>query len=272
MGEYKVKVKCMPLKIFVSSEMKTESDKERRKAAIDEIMELGHIPVVFEDWPARPLPEGSNLIEFCKEKVATSDIFFIVVDDIVSKAIDAEHEAALENIGPNKMFYYFTKSIKRDDRVKQLWSYAKNGYIAKEVSDAIELRQEIKRSIASYIEDALKKEKKISEIIFDESLDLEPDEEWHQEFRLEKGDVITITCIADEKFYAGFFSREEYIQRRGGGGLGMFDFTYGTDMPQCTAKIAIQEGDDYYLVIRVGVWSDEAEIYVKVRCDRNGKN
>ena len=43
----------VPLKIFVSSEMVTKIDKERRKAAINEIAELGHIPVVFEDFPGR---------------------------------------------------------------------------------------------------------------------------------------------------------------------------------------------------------------------------
>ena len=87
--------------------MESEEDKMRRVAAKNEITDLGYIPILFEDWPSRPLPGDSDIIEYCMENVKDTDIFIIIVDDEVSQAMDEEHNAALEHLGPKKIFYYF---------------------------------------------------------------------------------------------------------------------------------------------------------------------
>lgn len=88
---------------------------------------------------------------------------------------------------------------------------------------------------------------------------------------MEKDDNVTITCTGDENFYACFFPREEYISKRGGGGSGIFGFPFGTDEPQFTEKVTIPSDDDYYLVLRVGVFSGSARVSVKVTHLRRAK-
>jgi len=259
------------LKIFVSSEMKNHEDNERRAAAIEEIRELGHFPVVFEEWPSRKLPEGSTVVKHCKNEVVSSDIFMIIVDDDVSPAMKAEHKAAIEHIGPGNMFYYFTKKSTRTSAANGLWKRASKGYILKVFETNEELRKEIKRSLASYAKDMLKR-KKTTKILMDKTIKLDADEEFHEEFELEKGDVITITCISEYEFYAGFFPREEYIRRRTSGIFGAFNFELFTNTPEYTKKVKIKEDDDYYLVIRVGVFGGGVfsipKIHVKVKCEK----
>ena len=241
--------------------MKSEEDKERREAITKEIKELGHIPIVFEKWPSRPIPKGASVIDLCRNKVASSDLLFLIVDDDISEAMEEELNAALEFLDSEKIFYYFTKNCKRSSKGDSIWEKAKNGYILKEFTSPTELRKEIKLSIASYMEDALivKREK---EILIDEEIELESEEEEHLEFELNEGDIITITCMGNDNFYAGFFSREEYIKRRG---PNTFDFSFGSDSPQFTTKGRITEDDDYYFVIRVGFFTGTTTINVKIK-------
>lgn len=256
----------MPLKIFVSSEMKTQKDMDIRMSAIDELRELGHIPIVFEDWPSGPLPFGINIKQHCERQVADSDIFFMIIDDTVSNPMDAEHKAAITKLGRNKIFYYFTDDKNRDDKAIQLWSNASKGYIIKTFNDTSELRKEIKKSIGQYIDDVLGKKEKKSGIIFEDELQIQGNQEWHENFEFKKGDIVTVTCTGDEKFYADFLHREKFID---GCSDGAFKFEWYSDRESFTKKAKIPEDDDYYLVIRVSHWNEYTNVKVKVRLERN---
>jgi len=245
--------------------MKDQNDLDRRKAAIEEVKELGHQPIVFEDWPSRSLPKETTLITYCEEKVASSDILIIIIDDDISDAMEAEHDAALNSLGEDKIFYYFTTNKKKTLKAMKIREKAKHGYIIKEFESLIELRKEIKRSIASYIDDVIEIKRKKSEILVDEEIKIGSGKEKEYEFELNKGDVVTITCMGNGKFYAGFFNREDYIQRRSAGIGGAFGFNFGDDCPEYTTKVDIPEDDDYYLVLRVSVLSGTTRIRVKVR-------
>lgn len=258
----------MPTDMFVASEMDTREDKKRRRAAVEEIEELGHNPVYFERLPGRPLPSDQYPIDKCRELVRKADIVIAIIDDTVSEGMEAELDEATESLGEDKIFYYFTETGERDAKARRLWKLAKKGCIMKEFRNVRQLRKEIKRSIASYLEDALRvAPKKTSEMLMDKVIGLDPDEEWEEEIELERGDIITVTCTADESFYADFLPREEYVQQRTSGVLGSFGFPFGSDCPQFTKRVKIPEDDDYYLVVRVGVFSGTARIRVKVRCD-----
>ncbi len=127
------------------------------------------------------------------------------------------------------------------------------------------MKQEIRKSIASYAEDALVAGSK-AEILVDETVKVESEEEvdWRLE-DLRRGDVITVTALADENFYAGLYSREGFVTRRKSFLGEALDFPFATDKPQFTKRLIINEDDDYYLVIRVGFFSGTTHIEVKVK-------
>jgi len=127
----------------------------------------------------------------------------------------------------------------------------------------------IKHALKDFIPEIMRpifQQKEIQNVLTDEIIKMKPDEEWHKNFELKKGSAITITCVSNMNFYTGFFHRDEYIKNRKAGILGTFNFEFGGDRPQYTKKMVIPEDDDYYLVIRVGVFSGNAEIHVKVKC------
>jgi hypothetical protein len=88
--------------------------------------------------------------------------------------------------------------------------------------------------------------------------------EWHSKaIPLRAGDVITVSALADHKFYAGLFGRDEYFEKRKAA-AGAFAFEFGTDKPQWTTRREIPLSDDYYLVFRVGVFTNKTTIRGKV--------
>jgi len=251
----------MALKIFVSSEMRNAEDQMRRREAIKEIESLGHIPVYFEGLPGRPFQGDEDVDRKCRAMVRESDILTVIVDDTVSEAMEREISEARRSLGVGRMFYYFTRNASRDKTATALWNSAKEGYILKEIESPAELRREIKRSLASYIDDVFSSSGPAEDVLLEKTFALKSDEEQHEEFEFSKGDVVTVTCTADENFYAGLFPREEYIKKRSN----PFSFSFGTDKPQYTTKVEIPEDDDYYLVLRVGVFSGTGRIRVKVK-------
>ena len=88
-------------------------------------------------------------------------------------------------------------------------------------------------------------------------------EEWHSKaIRLRAGDVVTLTCTSSQRFYAGLFSRKEYAKRKGAVG-GAFDFLPGSDRRAFTARVQIDSEDDYYIVLRVGIFSSRQSIHLR---------
>jgi hypothetical protein len=104
-----------------------------------------------------------------------------------------------------------------------------------------------------------------------ESIELAPGKERHIEFHLRGGDVLTVTCKARSKFYAALLSRDAYTARIGGGGPDTFGFKFGTDAQGFTDRIEAAVLDDYYLVLRDGVFSPRVHIETKVDILRRGK-
>lgn len=91
---------------------------------------------------------------------------------------------------------------------------------------------------------------------------LNTDREWHSKpIRLKEGSRVTITATSRQNFYAGLFPRDEYIQRASA--RGPFSFPFGADRASFTKVYDIEETDDYYLVFRVGVFSQPQTIHVR---------
>jgi len=76
---------------------------------------------------------------------------------------------------------------------------------------------------------------------------------------------------ARTKFYAGFFTREEYASNVNADGPGMFHFVCGTDGKVFTTQVPIEAEDDFSLVLRNGVFSPRAQISVQVSLRRAGR-
>jgi hypothetical protein len=259
----------MPMKVFISSEMTTVDDKRWRKAAIKEIDEIGHDPIFFENLPVRSFEGDQNACDKCRAMVRNSDLLIAIVDDTISDGMKIEIDEALKMLGEKKIIYYFTNKGMRDSKADEMWEMAKNGYLLKEILTPSALRKEIKKSIASYLEDALKSRKEQSSIIYNESIKLPPDYEFHKSFDLKKGDTITVTCLGTSHFYFGFYPRNEFVTLRKKD-MGMFGFEPGTDDCQFTKEIKIEKNDDYYLVLRRSMWQpDSTEVQVKIKCERN---
>jgi hypothetical protein len=261
----------MPLKVFISSEMGTSDDKERRKAARAAIEDkTGHIVYCFEKLPGRPLQDDQNPVGKCLQMVRESDILIGIIDDTVSSVMIKELKEAVAALGQKRIFYYFTANGARDDKAKALWKHAKKGYIIKEFETSEELGDQIIQSLASYIEGALSETRPITQTLIDEETKIRSEEEKEWELEdLKKGDILTITCKGNENFYAGVFQREEFINKRSAGIGGAFNFPFGSDRPQFTKKLTIIEDDDYFLIIRVGYFSGTARIDIKVKCRRS---
>lgn len=84
---------------------------------------------------------------------------------------------------------------------------------------------------------------------------LDSGEEWHSEpYELREGDIVTLSCRGNDKFYAGLFPREDYYELRGSEG-GAFGFEFGTDRRGYTERVKVPEDEEYYIVLRVGVFT-----------------
>lgn len=105
-------------------------------------------------------------------------------------------------------------------------------------------------------------------VLLDREIGLSPGGEWYSEpFSLKAGDVVTVSSTSDENFYAGFFPREAFHRRYGRRGE-PFVFEYGTDSAAYTRRLRIPEDDDYYLVVRVGVFSGAGRVKARVVRER----
>ena len=96
------------------------------------------------------------------------------------------------------------------------------------------------------------------------TIKLKPDEEnYIGPIKLKRGVIATISCTGDRLFYAGIFDRDDYFKKLGAAG-GRFDFPFGTDRKGFTKALPIVKTDDYYIVIRDGVFSSPVTIEVRL--------
>ncbi len=246
----------MKLKIFISSEMNQGIDQERRQAARMEIAEIGHIPNCFEDLPGRRNPDDKNTRDMCLELVKESDLCVAIIDDTVTDIMDAEIKEAMSCLGGNRVFFYFTQHGKRDRKATDLWNSVKNSWIIKQFEGPDQLTKEISRSIASFAGDVLKGATKAQGKLFDNTISLESGSLWHSKIPLKKRDKITITCSSQDvlhQFKAGFYSREEFFERKSTNIFKGFNLGRQSEKPHFTHSARITKDDDYYFVIRVGL-------------------
>jgi len=256
----------MTMKVFISSEMSSPQDCERREAAIEEIKELGHDPIFFEGLPGRPLSEGQDMENKLREIVRDSNILLAIVDDTVSEGMDIELDEAISSLGEKRIFYFFTKDPKRGPFARKLWLTAKNGCILKEFETPLELRKEIRKSFASYMEDNLKKKRKVSRILLNKEIVVTSDQDWRQLFRLNSGDVVAITCEGSSKFLAELVSMRQFRLRNA---MSRFEFHPSQETQLYSDRKEIIHDDDYCLVITgVGLSCISVNIRVEVRRER----
>jgi len=256
------------MKIFLSSEMKSKEDMERRKVAIEEIELLGHEVKCFEKLPARPLPGKQQLKDICLELVRQSELVMVIIDDSISEVMEAEIREAFEHHGSSRIFLYFTKDGERDKKAIALRDSSKQSHIMTEFDTPAELKTQIARSIASYLNDAFNKPSPKSIKLLDEEIELHNGERRVWSWSLDKGNVVTVSCLGNQAFIAGFYSRKEFFERRGKGFLGAFDFGRIPEDSGFTDKRRITEDDDYYFVIAapylmMGTCSIEIDIKMK---------
>lgn len=194
--------------------------------------------------------------------VRSSSLFVCIVGETVTDAMHAELEEAVISLGPARIFYYFLRGpSKRDAQAEELWNRAKNQNVLTQPNTPEELKMEIRRSIASYIEDVMRSPEARAEIPLDKSCKLTAGSELHYRFEFKKGEEVTFTVISDEPIFAGLFSREEYASLRSGS---MFGFAPGTDCRTITRQREIETDDDYYLVLRRTMWGFDASISLRL--------
>ncbi len=101
-------------------------------------------------------------------------------------------------------------------------------------------------------------------LLLDQDIPLASGSEWYSDpFPLLKGDLVDITATANENFYAGFFSRGEFAERYGRRGEPFF-FRYGSDRAAYAKRLIVDEEDEFYFVLRVGVFSGNARIHARI--------
>ncbi len=101
-----------------------------------------------------------------------------------------------------------------------------------------------------------------SERVQEFDIQLGSDREWHSKpMRLRSGTRATLTATGEANFYAGLFAREAYIRKTAV--RGPFGFEFGTDRASFTSEYTLDKTDDYYLVFRVGVFSNPQTSHVR---------
>jgi len=244
----------MPVRVFVSSEMRTDTDRRRRQTAISEISRLGHTPVYFEGQPSRALEPGEDPLSRCGTLVRRSDILVAIIDDAVSPAMAAELEEAEKRFGRQRISYYFTRGGARDPTAAALWNRAKATHVLVEFGSDSELTNEIGKSIGSYVEDAVSQASAGPKVAFDEVRSLLPGHYSWEAFPLSKGTRLVVTCESQAKFYARLMKREAYVRfRRSGGATGM---PFGSDGVAFTDEIVADRDDECYVAVKAGLFNN----------------
>ncbi len=243
--------------------MNTESDLARRAAVVRTVRELGHEPVAVEAAPARPLPDGQDLEEYCRSLVRGADALLLVVDDTVSEPMAAELDEAEESLGEERIFYYFSAGTKRDASATRLWSRAKgSNWVATFANDA-DLVSAVKRTIGSYIDDALARARSAEpEVVLEKrvTVDVGAFVSWRYSFG--PGDRFSVDLHGDDRFYARVCTAADYAQLYRNHETGGMPF--GSDRTAFHFEIKVERADDYYLALKRGMWHDDP-VRVEVR-------
>lgn len=253
----------MPVRVFVSSESKTDADRRRRNAAINEISRLGHIPVLFEGQPGRALREGEDPLDRCRALVRDSDLVLAIVDDTVSPAMRVELKEAEDRLGRERISYYFVRGSAKDEEAKRLWNRAKTTHVLLEPDSEQALRTDIGRVIASYVDDAVSFSHSGPVVLHNEPHLLKPGYYHWEQFELREGDRMVVTCESEVPFYGRLMDRQSFTRfRKSGGEIGM---SLGSDGVSFTDEVVADRSDVWYVAIKYSFLRQAlASIWMKV--------
>ncbi len=232
---------------FVSSEMETSTDMSRRKAVAAAVESLGHHVSFFEGSPARPFPPGTSARSHFLSLVRHSDALLFVVDDAVTEPMHAELEEARKTLGPEHIFYYFTNSPDRQQSALQLWNQVRDSNLLGKFDDETQLANEVKRTIGSYIDDALRRTRsRRPEVLLETVWPAEDDvpKSWMEP--LQAGDRTSATLTATSSFQAVLCDAQKFVELNQGG-LHM----WSEERPAFQFDLRVSRDDDYYLVVLV---------------------
>lgn len=88
--------------------------------------------------------------------------------------------------------------------------------------------------------------------------------EWHSNpIRLHRGEIAKLTVTGQRAVYAGLFSATEYADHRNKAGT-QTRFKFGSDQATVISEVHPSENDDYYLVVRNGVFTPKQKVHVRL--------
>lgn len=108
------------------------------------------------------------------------------------------------------------------------------------------------------------------QILFDADINLKSGKEWHSKpIALSPGDRLVASASGTRRFYGGLFDRKSYFGLVGRES-GAFGFEFGSDRHGFTDSVRATASEDYYIVLRVGVFTSAATIHLRVELQRGG--
>lgn len=108
----------------------------------------------------------------------------------------------------------------------------------------------------------------LKQTLLDKEIRLGPGREWYSDpIDLQTGDIITVSATANENFYAGFFNRVDFHRYYGRRGQ-PFAFEFGSDSAAWTRRVVVDQSDEYYFILRVGVFSGSTTIHSRITLQR----
>lgn len=107
-------------------------------------------------------------------------------------------------------------------------------------------------------------------ILFDQDINLLSGKEWHSKpVALNPGDRLVVSASGTRRFYGGLFDRQTYYELVGRES-GAFGFAFGSDRHGYTDSVRANALEDYYIVLRVGVFTSETTIHLRVELQEGG--
>ena len=103
-----------------------------------------------------------------------------------------------------------------------------------------------------------------TEVLVDERDSLDSGKEKHYgPYHLEPDSYLKLQCHGDSRFYAGIFEGEHYTASRLRN-PGAFPFKFGSDRPSWNLSVNAARAGDYYVVLRVGVFTHSGVIACRI--------
>jgi hypothetical protein len=203
------------------------------------------------------LRAGEDPLDRCRALVGESDILIAIIDDTVSEPVAAEIREAEKRLGRSRMSYFFVRDAHRDTSAVNLRERVKNTHVLVEPQDDAALRDEVGKSIASYLDDAVRASRRLQSTLLDKVFAVQPGYYVWESFQLRAGDRIVATCNSSRRFYGRLMTRESFVRwRNSGADTGM---SFGSDGPSFTAELVADREDEWYIGLKFGIFNEGTE-------------